>query len=445
MPAPAPQFIPAAFASGAAGPNRNTIPAAPVTTQRASFQLGFPPLTMLPVVAGGRPMLGPDMNGVLYMLSSHTVYQQSGQPYKYSADVVAAIAGYAIGTLLGSTDGLTLWYNLVAGNTTDPDAGGAGWVAMYSYGMTPVPGLTGGAPRVLTAAEASKNVIVLSGVLTANQQIVLPTQVRRWLIVNSCTGAFTVQVRTAAGVGVIVPAGGLGAPVEVWCDGISIYNVVAPVNLPIDQAPTGLTIAQRTNAGYLFATYFNQSSALENLSMSAIFFENGNDGYHRKISPANMQAQLPLSNFAGQVSNAQVPQSAVTQHAAAVLSNAALTGTPTAPTPAPGTNNSQVATTAFVQAAGGVSGVNSGNGWVRLANGLILQWGLSPNIGNSGAGAVFFPTPFLVQCFNVQITANGTIGSSQSHDSVTNLTTTSFVIQNRATVSSTFYWVAVGV
>jgi hypothetical protein len=394
MPATYPVFIPQPFANNAAGSDRNTIPNAPVGTQRASFNLGFPPLTMTPVVAGGKPMLGPDMNGILYMLSSHTVYAQSGQPYRWSSDVASAIGGYAVGTLLGSTDGATLWYNAVAGNTSNPDAGGAGWVAMYSYGITTISGLTGGV-RTLSAAEASKGVIILSGTLTANQQINLPVQYRRWLIVNTCTGNFNVTVKTPSGTGVIVPAGGLNGPVEVWCNGINIYNVVAPVNLPIDQAPNGLTIAQRTNAGYLFATYFNQSSGLENFAMTALYADAG-DGYLRKISPANVQAQLPISGFPGQVSNGQVPQSAVTQHSAAILANAALTGVPTAPTAAPGTATSQIATTAFVQAsqsigigqAWTITGKNKGITYTNTT-GRPIQVAVTMNI-TLGGGSVGF-------------------------------------------------------
>lgn len=324
MPAPAPQFIPQAFAQNAAGPNRNLIPDTTLSLQRASFDLGFPPQTMQPVVAGGKPMLGPDMNGVLYMLSSHAVYAQSGEPYHYSADVVVAIVGYKVGTLLGSVDGSTLWYNTVNGNTTDPDAGGAGWVALFSYGLAAIAGLNGGV-RVLTSAEYAKSVIVLTGALVANQQIVLPLQLRRWLIVNATSGAFSTTIKTAAGTGVIVPQGGFAAPVEVYGDGTNIYNVVAPVNLPIDQAATPLTIVQRTNAGYVLAVYFNQASAQENLTMSSIFFEQGNDGYLRKISPANFKLQI--------------------------FASPAFTGVPTAPTAAPGTNTTQLATTAFVQAA----------------------------------------------------------------------------------------------
>ena len=66
----------------------------------------------------------------------------------------------------------------------------------------------------------------------------------------------------------------------------------------------------------------------------------------------------------------------------AKLASPAFTGTPTAPTVAKTTNNTQLATTAFVHSL--VGAVNNGgivaqslgpNGYVKFANGLILQWG----------------------------------------------------------------------
>jgi hypothetical protein len=81
---------------------------------------------------------------------------------------------------------------------------------------------------------------------------------------------------------------------------------------------------------------------------------------------------VDFSQLTGQASDAQVPESAVTQHEAAldlsftqmtdnptapqkadILASAALTGVPTAPTAGVGTNTTQVATTAFVLANAG--------------------------------------------------------------------------------------------
>ena len=67
----------------------------------------------------------------------------------------------------------------------------------------------------------------------------------------------------------------------------------------------------------------------------------------------------------------------------------ALSGTPTAPTAAKTVNNTQIATTAFVHLLAGaannggiVDSLLAQNGYVKFANGLILQWGKYTNSGN---------------------------------------------------------------
>lgn len=449
MPAPQPEFIPEAFAIAAAGPNRNVIPAAPVTTQRASFQLGFPPQTMTPVVAGGKPMLGPDMNGILYMMSSHTFYQQSGQPYRWSAAIAAAIGGYAAGTVLGSTDTVTLWFNTTGGNTTDPDAGGAGWIPMFSYGITLLPASTGGVV-ILTPAQASKPVIVVSGALVANLQIVLPNSFRRWLIVNSTSGAFTTTVKTAAGTGVQIPQGGFNGPTEVYGDGVNIYPCVAPITLPTDVAATPNTIALRSNNGYLYATYFNQGSPLENFAISEVYAGAG-DGFLRKINKANFAANFALSQFAGQVVNAQVPVSAVDQYRATILNDSALTGTPTAPTPAIGDNSTKVATTAFVQGSFSLTT----NGYQKLPSGLILQWGTYhygdfPGGGFALSGPINFPLAFPTEVFSLTVGSYDALNANVAFSGVTIylLSLAQFAIKqlefNPAVQNVSWKWFAIG-
>lgn len=403
MPAPYPQFIPEAFAALAAGPDRNVIPDAPVTAQRASWQLGYPPQTMTPVAAGGKPMLGPDMNGVLYMMSSHAVYAQTGQPYRYNADVMVAIVGYAVGTMLGSIDGTTLWFNTVAANTTDPDAGGAGWVPMFSYGIMLLPATVGGVVN-LTSEQAKRSVIVISGALVGNLQVNFPTSFRRWLVINTTSGGFTTTVKTAGGAGVQVPQGGFAGPTEVYGDGTSLYPCVAPITIPTDVAPTPNTIVLRSNVGDVYARFFNSQVPLTNLAVDSLFHGFNADGFLYRISPANLAAQMPVSGFTGQVLDAQVPQTAVTQHKAAVLASAALTGVPTAPTAAPGTNTVQVATTQFV--AGTVLRANPG--YEIYPNGNIRQYGehifgdLFAGFGTNAFNVVFaipFPNGLLSKTF----------------------------------------------
>lgn len=92
----------------------------------------------------------------------------------------------------------------------------------------------------------------------------------------------------------------------------------------------------------------------------------------------------------------------------AKLASPAFTGTPTAPTARKTTNNTQLATTAFVHALAGA--VNNGgiiaaylatNGYVKFANGLILQWGTF--MLNNG---FVYPISFSSQCYAVVILSN---------------------------------------
>lgn len=395
---PTPPLIQEAFAKNA-NPLyiQNPIPVTSGDPTRASFDLGFPPLTMTQIFAGGNPPFGQDVNGILNMLSAHIVAAQAGQPYLFSSTLSTAMSGYAAGAVLGMADGSGLWLNHVAGNTTDPDGGSAaGWLPLYSYGFTNVTVTSG--VTTLTPAQYRRNVIVVSGALVGNAQIVMPTGttegLRSWLIVNNCSGSFSLTVKTTAGTGVAIPAGGFSAPTEVYGDGTNIYPTVAPITLPTDVNPTPNTIALRTNAGYLLATYFNQSSSLESFSMAAVYADAG-DGYHRKISLANFAAQISLTQFAGQVAAAQVPAAAVTQYAGLILASAALTGTPTAPTAAVGTSSSQVATCAFVNPSSSLAAT----GYRENPDGTWEQWGFS------APGTVTFPHPFPTACTSFVATA----------------------------------------
>jgi hypothetical protein len=443
MPAPTPPVITKAFGADASDPDFiNLIPETTVDPGRASLSLGFPPQTMTPEIAGGTPPFGQDVNGILFMLSSHTVFQESGQGYPYNSTVATAIGGYAVGTILSMSDGSGVWINRTAANMTDPDAGGAGWVPAYSYGSATVAGLVGGVV-VLTPAQAKKKLIILQGVLGSNLQIVLPTRIDDWLIVNQTTGAFSTVVKTLAGSGVTVPQGGNSAPTGVYCDGASIYPQVAPVNLPIDQNPTGLTIVQRTSAGYVTATYFNSNNGIENGNpISAVFYETGSDGYHRKMSPATFAANLALSWIGGQVTNGQVPFSAVQQYAAALFTSPAFTGVPTAPTAAAGTANTQIATTAFVN-----PGQSLGtNGYVKLPCGLILQWGNSAGIAANATTFVAFPIVFPSACFTAVSCGANAGGNDQPADAVTAVFTSGFNQKNGSTsVTRAYRWFAIGI
>jgi hypothetical protein len=134
MPTPTPPAVATPFA--VAG-GYNTIPVASqigVTPGAASFTDGFPPLTRTQLASGGIPPAGLDMNGILFMLSSHIAWLHAGGFYRFSADVVAAYTGYAVGAIIQSAiDPTQFFYNTVADNVNDPDVLTTGWAQFSPY------------------------------------------------------------------------------------------------------------------------------------------------------------------------------------------------------------------------------------------------------------------------------------------------------------------------
>ena len=125
--------MPVPFASQG---DKNTIPVTPSTETRqtnyASYQKGFPPVTMTPLVAGGLPPQGMDMNGILFALSSSIGFAQSGGLPTFNADFASTIGGYPLGAVLQSNDGASAYVSTIANNTTDfnssPESIGTSWL-----------------------------------------------------------------------------------------------------------------------------------------------------------------------------------------------------------------------------------------------------------------------------------------------------------------------------
>lgn len=446
--APTPQTLLEAIANSApvgSLPGDKTAPmpeTQPVTPNAASIQLGFPAITMENEDAGGKPPLGPDMNGLWFLISSHTLYVECGQLYQYNNALATSIGGYAIGTILGMADGTGTWLNITDGNSTNPDTGGAGWVPMAAYGFANITGLTGGV-RNLTAAESKYGVIILNGALTSNLTVNFPQTKQQWLVINRTSGAFTTTAKTAAGgsTGQVIAQGGYAGPFGIYSIGDgNIYPTVPPLGVAIDQNPTPLTLVERTNAGYVLATYFNQNSGLENPTVGAVFVQNSAaDGFLRKISLTNLEAQMLLSGIAGQVTNGQVPFSVVAQWAAALFSSPAFTGVPTAPTAGLGTSNSQVATTAFANP--GV--VSNGNGdCLTLPNNWKIQVGFRSGGQHLG---VTFPVPFTTRvAFAAAATSPRSVMGGQGTNFTDSVTLTGMNITVDPAPGSG-YWIAIGI
>lgn len=98
---------------------KNTIPTAPTGSGKASFTEGFPPVTMQPLTAGGIPPEGKDFNGILYDITSHTIWVNAGGQYQFDVALATAIGGYPAGMVVQNNAGTSSYVSAVNNNTTN--------------------------------------------------------------------------------------------------------------------------------------------------------------------------------------------------------------------------------------------------------------------------------------------------------------------------------------
>ncbi|QNK84552.1 hypothetical protein HOO31_07835 [Aliarcobacter cryaerophilus] len=108
------------------------------------------------------------------------------------------------------------------------------------------------------------------------------------------------------------------------------------------------------------------------------------------------------------------------------------------------TSDYQVANKKYVDDKIGHTQNLSDNGWTKLPNGLILQWGKYN--GGLLAGTINFPIIFTTKVFSINTTS--TYGGGAATATINNLTKKDFVFINRfgsgGSSYSDFYWFAIG-
>lgn len=245
--------------------SKNTIPVPSqisVLAGAASYTDGFPPLTMTPKTAGGVAPYGQDMNGILFAITQALQYSQAGGLFTYDPTYATSVGGYPQGAIVIATDYSGIWLNTVSNNTTAPESFGAGWVPYYQYGGSSITMTSSNV--TLSALQAAKPMIFITGTLTTNLNLVFPAWVRDWNVINNTTGGFFITAKTAAGSGVVL---GTGAN-QIYGNGTNINSMttttgvlpgqiiafsgtVAPAGYL--QCPTAATAVSRTTYSNLYA------------------------------------------------------------------------------------------------------------------------------------------------------------------------------------------------
>ncbi len=226
-----PSKFPIPFGNNAGSSYIRPIPEASqvsVTPGAASLYDGFPPLTFIPVGAGGVPPFGQDMNGILNEITAWLQWSNAGGPVGYDATFSEAIGGYPKGALIVAAAG-GWWLSSVENNTTDPDTGGAGW-SYLSFGTT-----YAGNPNGNVAGVAAGPGSLTSAMLWDTTHNVL------WICTTTGTSTTAVWTSTSAS----------GGTPPYWCGtsaGTANAQTITPPVAMLSLA-TGTAVAWQVGAG----------------------------------------------------------------------------------------------------------------------------------------------------------------------------------------------------
>lgn len=156
-----------------------------------------------------------------------TSANNGGTPFAYDYGAIVRYSSSGIPPF-------TTYVSVLAGaatNTSTPGADG-NWLPFNPIETEITISLTN-ANVTLSPAQYSANILLLTGTLTGNVALIFPNLVGQWLIINRCSGAFSVTAKTAAGTGYVIP-NGANATVYGDATNIDLSNEVAPVSADTD-------------------------------------------------------------------------------------------------------------------------------------------------------------------------------------------------------------------
>lgn len=119
---------------------------------------------------------------------------------------------------------------------------GLGQPAVFAFDYTSI-NVAGSGAYTLSGTELNRIAYRFTGVLTGNREVIVPATVQQYWVDNATTGAYTLQVKTAATSGITVNQ---SARAILYCNGTSVVNAdTASVSFPIaiTQGGTGAVSA----------------------------------------------------------------------------------------------------------------------------------------------------------------------------------------------------------
>lgn len=271
-----PTLVPLPFATNG---TKNTIPEASqigITPGAASLNDGFPPLTFTPIAAGGVPPAGADFNGILNLITQSIRWKHAGGQFGYNSTFAndTNVGGYPRGALLLRSDQSGMWLNQTDSNATNPDTGGAGWVAAFMSGAV---GQVRNLTMSMTAASATATLTadeIVVGAALGGQKYVLGSFSKTINLATTGAGGMDTGAAPASGYvalyAIYNPTTGASALLATNATNTVAPNVYGGSSMPSGYTASALVSVWATTSGSLLAIGLQNDRAVSIFVQSAL-------------------------------------------------------------------------------------------------------------------------------------------------------------------------------
>jgi hypothetical protein len=429
-----PVSFPIPFGASAGGGYIRTIPVGSqigIVGGQASLTDGFVPLNATLRSAGGIPPDIKDMNGILFEITALQQWLAGGGLPAYDATFQSGAGGYPNGAVILNASKTAFWKSTADNNMTNPDTGGAGWSLMnqpwlYSDAGGTVNAITGTfTPTLLTLTDG----LTVTVHVTATNNSTIPT------FQADATTAHTI----VKGAGNPLQPGDLLGMMILTYDLTNTRWVLHNPCTPVTTSPS-----------YSKVSVLTTTTVLDNTYSGAVIVSNAAGTSNYTLPAANSCKAGTVIEFL----NVNFGSSSVIRAGADTITAGGTTGLTTSPVMLNGdmvrftTDGASVwycvGGNMQIKYAAAWGSSNANPGYLKMPNGIIMQWGQVTNSGTPGnPTAVTFPIAFPVSQLVIMNTA--AVASATAQSAWTDTGSTTGFNSRALTATCLSQWLAFGI